>query len=99
MRAAERPLGHETAIMGQHACDAVDFRNLQCLLTREGRQDGAQAPRQHRLARARYPNHEDIVPARRRNFKRPFGLILPLHISEVISKDRRLLLRWHGCGC
>ena len=97
VRAAERPLLHEAAARWQEARDAVDLRDLECLLAREARQDGAQAAREHRLARPRHADHQEIVAARRRNLECSLRLELPLHIGKVIAKHRgRFFHRRHS---
>ncbi len=84
VRCAERPLCHEAAIMLQKSRDAVNLRNLKRFLGCQRGQNRAHAPREHRLAAARYADHQHIVAARRRDFERPLGRELPLHVGEII---------------
>ena len=50
---------------------------------RERRQDRGQPLRQHRLARAGRPDHQQIVPAGRRDFERALGRLLALDVAQV----------------
>src|SRR5215213_4634097 len=61
MRRPERPLAHEPAVV--HADDALDPGDLERLVEVGRRQEPRQAPRQHRLARARRSEHQDVVAA------------------------------------
>ena len=70
-------------------------RGLQRLLRFQGRQDAGQARRQHRLARAGRPDHQEVVAARRRHFEHALGALLALDLGEVgiaraILGDQRL---------
>ncbi len=63
VRRTEGPVRHQTALSVQHTGNRVDLRRLQRLLERQRRQDARQPLRQHRLAAARRPDHQDVVPA------------------------------------
>ena len=88
VRSPERPPGHQPARQPRAACHGVNFGGLQRLLARQRRQDGRQAPCEHRLARARGTDHNDVVAARRGNLQRPFHMRLPLHVGEILGVTR-----------
>ena len=92
MRAAERAMRDEPRILPEQSRDAVDLRDLDRLFLRHLRQNRTHAAREHRLARARHADHEDVMTARRCNLQGAFRLILSLHISEVVCKDG--VFRW-----
>ena len=88
VRRAERPPRHEPAPGVQQPADAVDLRRLQRLVGRERGEDAGHAPREHRLARARRPDHERVVPTGRGHFERALGVLLPAHVGEVDGVGR-----------
>ena len=68
----------------------MDFRDLQRLLKGEVGQDGGNGPGKHGLAPSRRAHKQDIVAARRRDFRRPFGQILSPDPGEVIAQAIQL---------
>ena len=57
--------------------------NLQRLARVQRRQQAGQALRQHRLARARRPDHQEVVAAGGGDLQRPLGALLALHVLQV----------------
>ena len=86
MRTAKGTRLDEAAAVLQEPRDAVDLRHLKRLLPRHRRQNRRQAPREHRLARARHADHQQVMPSCRRNLQRTLGEELPLHIGKVIRR-------------
>jgi len=62
MRRAERADAADSS-SGEIACKAPDHAHFQHLRRLERRQDRGQAPRQHRFAGARRPDHQDEQPS------------------------------------
>ena len=85
VRRAERTARHKRLARLQHARDGMDARDLQRLLRREGRQDGRNPPREHRLARAGRADHQEVVPARHGHLDRALRVVLPLHVGKVVA--------------
>src|SRR6266542_2390076 len=88
MRRAERPLADKAAIAGQEAADAPHHRDLDRLLERERRQDAGQPSRQHGLARAGWPDHDDVVATGRGDLEGTLGRGVPSHVGEVHAVRR-----------
>ncbi len=82
VRVAERPLAQQPAA-AQPAGDRLDHAEFQRLGRFERRQDAGQPRRQHRLAGAGRPDHQQVVPAGRGDFERPLGALLALYILQV----------------
>ena len=61
----------------------MNLRRLQRLFKRKRRQDGRHAFRQHRLARARRPDHQNVVTAGASNFQSSLGCLLPANIFKI----------------
>ena len=94
VRIAEGAAAAELAL-AEIARQRTHHRGLQRLLRFQGRQDAGQARRQHRLARAGRPDHQQVVAARRRHFEHALGALLALDLGEVgiaraILGDQRL---------
>ncbi len=83
VRRAERPVRHQARVGRQQARHRVDRRDLQRLVERQRRQEPRQAPRQHRLARAGRPDHQQVVAAGGGDLERPPGQVLAVHVAEV----------------
>ena len=83
VRRAERPLAQQARAAGQQSGDAVNLGGFDGLGKGQRRQDARQPLRQHRLAGARRPDHEHVVPARRRDFERALGGGLAAHVAEI----------------
>ena len=99
MRTAEGTRRHKPRILAEQSRDAVNLRDLDGFLFRQLRQNRRHPTCQHRLARAGYTDHQDIMPSRRCNLKRTLRLILSLHIRKVIGKGCILFLLcrvWHS---
>ena len=88
MRRAERPAVGERAFLDL-ARDRGDHRHFEQLGGRERRQDRGQARREHRLAGAGRADHQQIVPARRRDLERALGALLALDVVQVERRVRR----------
>src|SRR3954469_2706437 len=67
----------------QHASDAMDFCGLQSFLEGKRRQDCRYTLRQHRLARPRWADHQDVVSTCARNFQCALGRHLTANVFEV----------------
>ena len=98
---AERPLAQQPPRRTQLARHGVYLGGLQRFVGRQRRQDGGNAPGQHRLARAGRTDHDDIMTARRRDFERPLHVGLPLYVREVlgiriVSRELSRRRRLHG---
>ena len=52
------------------------------------RQDRGKARGEHRLAGARRPDHQEIVPAGGRHLEHALGALLPLDVGEVGERAR-----------
>ena len=94
---AKRPIRSERAVC-YHACDALDHRNLEKLLRLKRRKNASEPLSKHRLARSRWPDHEHVVAARRRDLKRALGALLAAHVLEIRDRlcaliEMRLRLR------
>ena len=61
----------------------VDLGGLECLVQGERRQDGRDAPREHRLARSRRPDQDGVVPASCGYLEGTFHGLLPTHVGKV----------------
>ena len=94
MRCPERP-GREHAPLREEPGDRVQLRRLERLLARELRQDRRETARQHGLAGAGRPHHEQVVPAGGGHLERPARLRLSADLREV---DLRRLRRRGDTG-
>ena len=63
----------------------MDARHLERLLDGERRQDGGDAPREHRLAGAGGTDHEQVVPAGHGHLDGALGEILALDVRKVVA--------------
>ncbi len=68
---------------------AVDARHFEHLFEGHVRQDGRQAPGEHRLPRPRRPDEKDIVGTGRGHLEGPLDVLLALDVLEVDRVDRR----------
>jgi hypothetical protein len=82
MRRAEGPRRDQRAPVHQ-ARHAMHLGGLDRLLEGHRRQDCRQPLGQHRLARTRRPDHQDVVAARGGDLERALGLFLAAHFAEV----------------
>src|SRR5437764_13934230 len=62
---------------------AVNLVRLDRFLQRHRRNDGSDAFRQHRFARARRPDHENVVATSNGYFQRPLDVRLPFYIGKI----------------
>src|SRR5690349_22679741 len=85
----ERRPGYEWSPWGQEPRDRVDARDLERLLAGERRQDPGQAAREHRLAGARRPTEQQVVPTRRGQLQRPPRPFLAMDVGKVLQAARR----------
>ena len=89
VRRAERPAAADLAA-AELARDRRDHRHFERLGRLQRRQDARQAGGEQRLARARRPAHQQIVPAGRGDLERALGDFLPLDLGEVGTAVGRL---------
>ncbi len=82
MRAAERARADQPATW-QFPRDARHHRDLERLGRRQIGQDAGQAGGEQRFARARRPDHQQVVAAGRRDLERALGDLLPLDLPEI----------------
>jgi hypothetical protein len=102
MRGAERPAVGERAALDL-AGDRGDHRDFEQFLRHERRQDGGKPRRQHRLARAGWSDHEQVVAAGGGDLERALGALLALDVFEVDQRavglaDLRLRAAEHLCA-
>ncbi len=83
MRRPKGPLPHQGLPPPKHPGNAVNPGGLDGLLKGQGRQDGRNPPREHGLARARRPDHQEVVPPRSGDFQRPLDVLLAFNIGEI----------------
>ena len=87
MRRAKRSLG-EQADPGRQRCRRPNgSRALERLLERQRRQNAWQPAREHRLARTRRTDHQQVVAARSGDLQRPARDRLPAEIAKI---ERRI---------
>ena len=79
---AERPLARQFALCDQSG-HRPDLRGFQQFLRRHRRQYAGQALRQHRLARARRPDEQQVVTAGGRDLERALRHLLALDLAQV----------------
>ena len=89
MRSAKRPPGHQPARHARLARHGVYLGRFERLFARKRRQDRRQTPCEHRLARTRRTDHDDVVPSRRRDLQRAFHMHLAPHVGEILRIVRR----------
>src|SRR5206468_12173080 len=80
MRIAKRSRRNERAVTGEQTSNAVNFRRLDCFLEGHGRNDGGNAFRKHRFARARRSDHKNVVTAGNRDFDGAFDMALAFYV-------------------
>ncbi len=99
VRRPEWPRAHQPARSIEHARDAVDARRLDGLIERHRRQNRGNALREHRLARARRPDQQNVVAPRAGDLHSPLGRHLPAHVAQihgVAARFREHLGRVHA---
>ena len=69
--------------------------HLQCLAFGERRQDARETRSEHRLSRARRPDHQNAMAAGGGDFQRSFRLLLAFHLIEIRIGGRN---RWRRCA-
>ena len=89
MRSAKRPPGHQPARHARLARHGVYLGRFERLFARKRRQDRRQTPCEHRLARTRRTDHDDVVPSRRGDLQRTFHMRLAPHVGEILRIVRR----------
>ena len=82
VRAPERPLGDQ-APERRVGSQGVHLGDRDRLGAGELGQQAGEAPGEHRLARARRADQEEVVAAGRRHLERPLGRLLAAHLREV----------------
>ena len=93
MRRAERRRLDERLVMRQQTGDRMDARHLERRLRVERREDAGQPPREHRLARARRPAEQQVVPAGCGDLERAPRALVPSHVREVGRRNRLRMAR------
>ncbi len=83
VRAAKRRPDHERAVCRQQPCDRVHRGDLKSGFGVKRGQQPRQALRQHGLATARRPLHEQMMAASRRYFDRQATAGLARHIGKI----------------
>jgi hypothetical protein len=73
------------------AGDGGDHRHLQQFGRRQWRQDRGQLRRQHRFARARRADHQEMMAAGGGELERPLGTFLALDVAQVELCRLRLM--------
>ena len=71
----------------------VNFRNFQTFLKIQHRQNRGNPLGKHSLSGSRRPDHQYIMPSRRRNFQSTFRHFLSLHLGKIVSLRTRFRLR------
>ena len=90
MRIAEGPVAHQPPAR-ELARHRMDHRDLEGGGGIERRQQAGQALRQHRFARTRRADHQQIMPAGGRHLQRALGGFLALDIGEIEGMDGKIL--------
>jgi hypothetical protein len=67
----------------------MNARDLESLLARQGRQDPGKTAREHRLAGARRPAQQQVVPTGSGQLQRSPCPFLASHVGEVRQSFRR----------
>ncbi len=96
VRRAEGAHADDRVFSAREPRDGVDLRRLDHLLAAHIRQDGGETSRHHRLAGARRPDAEDIVPARGGHLEGALDALLPLDVGVI--RQRELRRADHGRG-
>ncbi len=96
---AKRPVTGQGAA-GDQAGDGMHHRGFQELLRSQGRQQAGQSLRQHRLARSRRPDVEQVVAAGGGDLQGALGVLLAFHLLQVgraggVEHRTRLWLAHH----
>lgn len=82
MRIAERtPAGDHAAL--ENTGNGLQDVHFERFRREQRRQDAGQALRQHRLARARRPDHQQMMVSGSRDFERPLGAFLAFDVLKV----------------
>jgi len=80
---AKRAAGNQALRRVEQAGHTVHLGCLDRFLKGQPRQDGSQALGEHRLARARRTDHEDVMGPRSRHLQRPLCRGLSANIVEI----------------
>ena len=91
MRRSVRTRRHQRLVAVQQAGNAVDRRGLDRLDQFHVGEDGGQAARQQRLARARRTDQQHVVGASDGHFEGALDVLLALHVGQVLGVDRLFL--------
>ena len=97
MRLAKRPSAVDPALAEQPR-QRMDHRGFQRFPRRKLRQDPRHPCRQHRLARSRRADHQQMVPPCCGNFQGPLGAFLSLYIAQITPRWRSQHLARLRCG-
>ena len=92
MRAAEGTRRDQRAAVEQ-AHHGMHLGGFDCLLESHRGQNRRQPLGEHRLARSRRPDHQDVVTAGRRDLERALGLLLAFDLAEIDVVDVRVAER------
>ena len=83
MRIAKRSCGDEGFFGIEQPSDAMNLGRINGFIERERRNNSRNAFGQHRFARPRRTNHQDVVTSGNRDFDGPFNVALALHVAEI----------------
>lgn len=97
MRRPERPGARKAATL-QRAGDRLHHRDFERLGGIERRKYARKAGRHQRFAGTRRADHQQIVPARRRNLQRTLCRLLPAYLPQIRARARRDHVASNGCG-
>ena len=93
MRRAKRTNAHKAIVRLEQTCHRVNRGHLQRLRSLERRQDSRKPSREHRLARTRRPDEQNVVTTGRGNFHRATSGWLSANVAEIV-KQLGLDPRW-----
>src|SRR5262245_9396051 len=83
MRISKRSRRNKGLFRVQQSGDAVDLGRLDRFIQRERRDDCWDALREHRFARTRWTDHQDIVTARDCNLDGAFDVSLTFYVADI----------------
>ncbi len=94
VRRPKRPPAHQRHLRRQLVGHRVDAGDVERLLHGHGRQDARQRPRQQRLSRPRWADHQHVVLPGSRHLESALDMLLTLDLAHVgLHFDRGLVRR------